>query len=261
MTVIPKKHLSQNFLTDPNIARKIVRTAAILPHETILEIGPGLGALTIPLLETGAHIIAVEKDPELAARLSPLQTPDSRLSIYPADILQFPIPDHAKIVANLPYHITTPILEKILSRPFTSCTLMIQKEVATRLLASPGTKNFSSLTLFLQFYARITHHFPVSSSCFSPRPKVDSTVIHIVPNAPPLANPEPFFQLIRRAFQQRRKMMSTSLGAPQEIREALAASGLRTDARPEMLSLTDWLNVYDALAQRSASRDLVRAAF
>lgn len=251
----PKKGLSQNFLIDPNIVQKIVDTAQITPGEKIWEIGAGPGALTSALLKAGAHVHAVEMDPIFAEKLWRLQTPDQRLTVYRADILEFPLPPHSKIVANLPYHITTPILEKVFSTPFQSCTIMIQKELAERLMAQPGTKDFSSLTLFLQFYGSIVDSFKVSSECFYPRPQVDSTVIKIDFRAPPLSSPEPFFKTVRRAYQQRRKMMSSSLQelySAEKIREGLEKIGVRSDARPEMLGLKEWLNFFETMSQTAS---------
>jgi 16S rRNA (adenine1518-N6/adenine1519-N6)-dimethyltransferase len=141
-------------------------------------------------------------------------------------------------VANLPYHITTPLLEKCFALPFISLTLMIQKEVATRLLAKPNSKDFGSLTLFSQFYAQITSHFTVSPNCFYPKPTVDSTVIHLIPKPIP-CDPTTFFALMRKAFQQRRKMISSSLGP--QAKGILRSLNLREDARPEMLSLEEWV--------------------
>jgi 16S rRNA (adenine1518-N6/adenine1519-N6)-dimethyltransferase len=242
----PKKGLSQNFLVDKNVVQKIVRTATVSPSDTVLEIGPGPGALTTALLDAGARVIAVEADFVLAQNLHRLQTPDNRLSVHHHDFLTFPLPSGPlKVVANLPYHITTPILAKLIDHAplFSSLTFMVQTQVAERILAKPNTKAFSSLTLFLQFYTTPLHSFRVSSSCFFPKPTIDSTVLHLALHPPPLSNPAPFFTLMRRAFQQRRKTLSRSLNLP-GIKEALLQSGLNPDARPEALSLDEWLSFY-----------------
>lgn len=242
----PKKSLSQNFLIDKNIVKKILLTAEIEPGDIVLEIGPGPGALTKALLDAGATVFAIEKDTLFAKHLHRFQTEDKRLTVHCADALEFPLSQipFQKIVANLPYHITTPLLERFFGSDFTSLTLMVQKEFAQRIFADKGTKEFGSLTLFTQFYSSLKSHFPVPSSCFYPKPSVDSSVIHLrsLPTRPDSA--AHFFSLMRRAFQQRRKMLSTSLQeftSLENIKTSLKSAQLREDARPEMLSLEEWL--------------------
>lgn len=247
----PKKSLSQNFLVDPNIVRKIVQKAEIQPGDRVLEIGPGPGALTEALLAAGATVAAVEKDTLFAKELSRLQTPDQRLTVFEGDILEFDwlrLPP-SKIVANLPYHITAPILEKIFLHAdrFSCLTIMVQKEVAVRMAAKEGCKDFGSLSLFVQFYSEIAGSFNVPANCFYPAPKIDSSVIRLNFRPTPSVPKEPFFKLIRQAFQQRRKMISTSLGplfSSSEVKQALAAIGSLPDARPEALSLSQWVRFY-----------------
>lgn len=242
----PKKGLSQNFLVDPNIIRKIIQISEIKPGDQVLEIGPGPGALTRELLAAGAKVFAVELDTLLAGELQRFQ--NERLVIYNEDFLQFPLqtlPPPMKVVANLPYHITTPILERICdhSHLFSSLTIMVQKEMADRMTAKPGCKDFSSLTLFLQFYTDVHSSFKVSSNCFYPRPKVDSAVVRFDTHPTPNVEPKPFFSLVRKAFQQRRKMISTSL-KEHPIKNALSLMGENPEARPEDLSLEKWLELY-----------------
>lgn len=242
----PKRGLSQNFLIDMNIVKKIIALAEIDSNDSVLEIGPGPGALTAALLDAQARVFAIEKDTVFAHALSRLQTSDLRLNVANADALDFPLNTIAakKVVANLPYHITTPLLERLFSCSFSSCTLMVQKEFAIRLLAQSGSKDFSSLTLFTQFHANIKGMFHVSSRCFYPKPSVDSTVIRLDFRPPPLIQPEPFFKLVRRAFQERRKMLSTSLQefySASKVKDSLSRAGMRSDSRPEMLSLEQWL--------------------
>lgn len=241
----PKKGLSQTFLIDPATVGKIVQTAEIQEGDAVLEIGPGPGALTQALLEKGARVYAVELDSVLAKELDRFQ--NGRLRVFETDILKFPmaqLPPGIKIVANLPYHITTPILEKIFAIPFSSATIMVQKEVADRMLSEGGSKVFGSLSLFVQFYSTIQSSFIVPASCFYPQPKVDSAVIRLNRRTPPDVDPAPFFNLVHKAFQQRRKMMTSSLGLPKDkVREALIAIGIRPDARPENLSLEKWVEL------------------
>ena len=252
----PKKGLSQNFLVDQNIVKKMAQTADVQPNDLVLEIGPGPGALTQMLLERGAHVFAVERDSALAEKLSRFQTEDNRLSIFDADFLKFPLeklPSSLKAVANLPYHITTPILEKIFeaSSQFSSVTFMVQKEVGDRMMANARSKDFSSLSIFVQFYAELDSFFKVSSNSFYPKPKVDSVVLRLNIRKPPLETEEAtlFFKIVRRAFQQRRKMISSSL---QELipiavlKQALLDLG-HEKARPETLSLDQWLKLFHLL--------------
>lgn len=243
----PKKGLSQNFLIDPNVVSKILQTADVKPSETILEIGPGPGALTMKLLESKAHVIAIEKDPIFAQSLHRLQTEDKRLKVICADALEvdFSTLKFDKVVANLPYHITTPLLEKCFATEFQSLTLMIQKEVADRIFAKSGTKEFGSLSLFANFYTDLKMQFVVPPQCFYPKPSVDSSVIHLTKKKHIYHDIETYFFLImRKSFQQRRKMLSSSLQTfttSENIKKALLKSGIRDDARPEMLNFDLWI--------------------
>lgn len=254
--VKPKKSLSQNFLIDENIVKKIIKTAEINEGDLVLEIGPGPGSLTKPLLDSGAEVFAIEKDNAFAAALKRFQSEKGRLHIFHGDALDFSyatLPSGLKVVANLPYHITTPLLERLFERGslFKTLTLMMQKEVADRLAAKPSTKDYSSLTLFTQFYTEIKTRFTVSASCFYPKPKVASAVVHLEMRKEwPLSDPKPFFSLVRKAFQQRRKMIRTSLkGSFSEgkIDKSLKDSGIDEKARPEMLSLEKWLTFFNEI--------------
>lgn len=253
--LVPKKGLSQNFLIDGNIIQKIIHTAQVQPHDLVIEIGPGPGALTQALLDHGAQVIAIEKDRQLAADLQRLQTPDQRLTILCQDALTLSYPSllqgkQAKVVANLPYQITTPLLTTLLPLypTLTSLTLMVQKEFADRLMAPHKTAAYGSITLFLRFYAAITSHFVVSPQCFYPKPKVHSSVIHCETHHPCLTGDvERFFALTRTAFQQRRKMLKVSLRAlyPMPLlEEGLKSIELPPTARPEELSLEHFLALY-----------------
>ena len=258
----PNKGLSQNFLIDQNIVKKIIRTSELSASDPVLEIGPGAGALTSLLLDAGAHVYAIEKDSVLARELERFQTSDQRLHVFTSDILDFNLQSikqkdrKIKVIANLPYHITTPILEKLLdSRDLFSClTIMIQTEVAERILAKPGSKAFSSLALFLQFHADCTASFKVPASCFYPRPKVDSTVLRLNLHSPPCVDEKMLFSIIRRAFQQRRKMIASSLRSLYSqdlIQKSLYEASARSDARPEELSLDQWITFYEKLSKKS----------
>ncbi len=235
----PLKALSQNFLIDANIVRKIADSVSPDAGETILEIGPGPGALTEEFLKRGARVIAIEKDPKFALALERLQTPDGRLTVHHADILEFDfsaLRGPLKVAANLPYHITTPILEKLCENHtlFSSAHLMVQKEVAERMIAKCGSKEISSLTLFLELYAKLTIAVSVSPHCFFPPPKVASSVVSLEFQKPPLSDPKPLIAWFRKAYQQRRKMLRSTLGI----------KGSAATLRPEDLSLSDWLVLF-----------------
>lgn len=263
--ISPKKRLSQNFLIDGNIIRKIVATSQAKPGDLILEVGPGPGSLTQALLEAGAQVAAVEMDRTLAAQLPRLASQPKQLEVFCEDIMKFPLEEflkgrlrqgqRAKVIANLPYHLTTPILA-LLGPHHTlieSLTLMVQDEVARRMTSKPGTAEYSSLTLFLAFYAQVSYGFFVSRNCFYPAPNVDSAVVMLQLHQPPLdaVTAEKFFLLTRTAFGQRRKMLRASLKPllnPTDIAQALEQLGLNPQARPEELSLTDFLHLFAKLS-------------
>jgi 16S rRNA (adenine1518-N6/adenine1519-N6)-dimethyltransferase len=255
----PNRGLSQNFLVDKNVALKIVRTAAVSAGDHVLEIGPGPGALTSCLLDAGAKVFAIEKDPVFANELCRL-TRDDRLVSISADFLKFSLsglPSPLKVIANIPYHITTPILEKLFQHRelFSTLTLMVQKELADRMSASHGSKDFSSLALFLQFHATIAASFNVAASCFYPKPNVDSKVVQLALRPVPLEKSSIFFNLVRRGFRQRRKMLRVTLRpnfSPDLLQEALRAASAKSDARPEALSLDQWLAFYRVLSKEAA---------
>jgi 16S rRNA (adenine1518-N6/adenine1519-N6)-dimethyltransferase len=262
--VHPKKGLSQNFLIDGNILRKIVTAAEVTPGDLILEVGPGPGSLTEELLNSGASVIAVEKDPVFAQALTRLKTNEHLLNITCADILEFPIDStlrarlpkgkKAKVIANLPYHLTTPIIALLVEKRelFSTLVLMVQEEVARRFVAKPKTSEYSSFTVFLNFFSNPHYAFTVNRHCFYPSPKVNSAVVVLELKEPPqLANQEGFFILTRTAFQQRRKMLRGSLKdlyPSQKIEEALQQLGHPASARPEELSLDDFIKLFTLLS-------------
>lgn len=259
-SLLPKKRLSQNFLIDGNIIRKIIRLADISSQDCILEIGSGPGALTQALLQTGANVIAVEMDPNFAKSLQEFQTEDKRLQVFKEDFLKFDLnkifyacPQKIKVVANLPYHITTPILAKLLplNAHINSLTVMVQKEVALRFLTKPGSKNWNSFSLFLRFYSQPFFGFKVAPTCFYPRPKVESAVVKLSLKIPPsLSSEEDFFTMTRTAFGQRRKMLKVSLKKlypVDKIEEALCQLGKKNTLRPEQLSLDEFIAFFEKI--------------
>jgi len=256
-----KKHLSQNFLIDGNILRKIVKEAEVGPEDVVLEIGAGPGALTEHLLQTGARVIAVEKDPIFASALSRF----SSLEVFSGDIRDFPFEKvlsssskKAKIVANLPYHLTTPILSLFIPRAdlFESVTVMVQDEMAKRMTASPNGADYSSFTVFLNFYSQPRYAFGVSNQCFYPVPKVQSAIVNLkLKEHEKVSSVEAFFQLVRTAFGQRRKMMRSTLKSlyPVSLVEScLCELQLNPLARPENLSLEHFLSLFRLLETKTA---------
>jgi len=248
----PNRGLSQNFLIDGNIVTKILKAADILPGDFVIEIGPGPGSLTEALLKAQAQVVAVEKDPALAqalARLAPL----GDLTILCEDILKVNIPQlchekKAKIIGNLPYRITTPILTKFAkeSASVSSLVFMVQEEVARRLSATPGQPGYGYMNLFLQFYTSLHYAFKVTKSCFYPAPKVDSAVITLEVKEPQQnIDADKFFQMLRCAFQMRRKTLRKSLQKMYpDIEKALTRANLDPKARPEQLTLEEFIALY-----------------
>lgn len=250
--IYARKSLSQNFLIDQNILKKIVQAADIQPGNKVLEIGPGPGALTEQLLASGAHVIAIEKDPDLAHKLLRLQTDQNHLQVICDDALTFPLEtivkkgEKIKIVANLPYHITTPLLQKYIRFPeqIDSLTVMVQKEFGKRMIAEKNTSNYSSFTLFLRAYSTPHYCFTVKPTSFFPAPSVHSCIVHLPLHPFPYSfSEEAFFLFTRTGFGKRRKMLRSSLKElykPEQVEQGLKAIGFTPTARPEELSLEEF---------------------
>ncbi len=259
----PKKSLSQNFLIDGNILRKIVAVADVKPGDLVVEIGPGPGALTEFLLAAGAEVLAVEKDTTLGNSLARFKSSYPKLEIQIADILEFPLQEElskrllpgkkAKVIANLPYHITTPIIARLVKMHacISEVVVMVQDEVARRFVGLPGTPDYSALTVFLHFFSSPKYAFKVGNKCFYPAPKVDSAVVQLT-LTPPLkvSSEDLFFKMVREAFNHRRKMLRSSLKElymPAKIEEALAEMHAAPTSRPEELSLQQLIALFEAL--------------
>lgn len=262
--IAPKKGLSQNFLIDGNIIRNILNSANLQSGDSALEVGPGPGALTEALLAAHADVVAVEMDKTLAEALTRLPHEPGQLHVLQQDILKTswdsikalftPSNKKVKLIANLPYHITTPVLEKFVPMhdKIESIVVMVQDEVGRRMAAEAGSKEFGSLSLFLSFYAHVEYQFKVGRRCFFPAPKVDSAVVKLTLRPTPQGiDPGKFFTLSRTAFQQRRKSLRASLKLvcpPQKIENALKSLELPPLARPEELSLSQWCALYRELS-------------
>lgn len=270
--VRPTKRLGQNFVHDAGTVRRIVRTAAINPGDVVLEVGPGLGSLTLALLEAGAHVVAVEIDPVLAellpgtvARFLPEAT--DRLAVLTADALKIqspqslPVPESlagnpatpTKLVANLPYNVATPVILTLLAvlPEIREVLVMVQSEVADRLVAGPGTRVYGGPSVKVAWYGKATHAGMVSRSVFWPVPNVDSALVRIVRGTPPKLAPgvgrADVFAVVDDAFAQRRKTLRAALanwaGSPGAAEAALRAAGVDPVRRGETLTVEDFCAV------------------
>lgn len=243
------KRLGQNFLIDPNIIRKIIATAELSPGDTVLEIGPGRGILTDALSRGARRVVAVEIDPQLHRLLQERQAGWPNVEIMCEDALTYPLetlPNGTIVVANLPYYISTPLLFRLLEhrRRFPRLILMLQNEVADRLVAKAGSTDYGVLSVMAQYAADITKVFRVSAQCFRPRPEVGSAVALLRTKQETLLPPqeEPTFgSLVKAAFAHRRKTLVNSLRDegfdPHIVISALTDMGIAPTARAETLTL------------------------
>jgi 16S rRNA (adenine1518-N6/adenine1519-N6)-dimethyltransferase len=255
----PRKRFGQNFLRAPHVVEQILAAAGIGPGERVVEIGPGLGALTDRLLAAGAEVTAFEVDRDLAAALA--GRGDARLAVHLGDVLRadwsalLTAPPY-RLVANLPYHISSQVLFKVLDhRPlFSRLVLMFQKEVGDRLLAAPATRDYGILSVLVQNWYAVTRVVRVPPGCFYPPPQVDSVVLRFDPRPVPLAPvaDEPAFRaLVKAVFAQRRKTLRNGLlgagYAPHAVDAALAALGLAPTVRGETLDIPTLAALCDVL--------------
>ena len=252
----PLKRFGQHFLIDQNIVRKIVALAAIQPHETVLEIGPGRGILTRAICAQARKVIAIEIDRQLAQILTDFCP---NLDLRVGDALEFEyggLPEGTVVVANLPYYVSTALLFKLLesSHKIDRLVLMMQAEVAQRLAAKPDTKEYGVLSVLTQYRAAVTVAFRVSAHCFRPRPTVGSAVVHLQVKSARLldaAHEARFIRLVRAAFAHRRKILVNSLRdegyAADSVTAALSRCGIAGGRRAESLSLDDYLALAAAL--------------
>lgn len=257
--VRPRKTLGQNFLHDANTIRRIVRTARLEEPQLVLEVGPGLGSLTLGLLEAGHRVIAVEVDPRLAAALSDTvqaRVPDAPLSVVAADALRLEsVPDApTALVANLPYNVAVPVILHLLEAVPSLRTglVLVQAEVAERLAASPGSKAYGVPSVKVAWYASATRAGAVSRTVFWPVPNVDSGLVRLARRKPPQtsASRAEVFAVVDAAFAQRRKMLRSALsgwaGSTADAERVLRAAGIDPTTRGEVLDAAQFARIAQA---------------
>lgn len=256
----PNKVLGQNFLIDKNILNKIIVSAGLSKEDAVLEVGPGLGVLTRELAKNAGKVIAVEKDKFLADILENTIKKENieNINIIREDILELKeseLPENYKLVANIPYYLTSPLIRKFLEakKQPKEIILMVQKEVAQRICAKPP--KMSLLAISVQFYAEPKILFNVSKGSFWPSPKVDSAVIRIAPNEKPAVDPEKFFKLVKAGFLHPRKQLINNLNSlnieKEKIISALEQLSLFPKQRPETLKIEDWIKLTEILIQKT----------
>ena len=256
------RRLGQHFLTRGSVIHKILMSLNLHADDSVLEIGPGRGALTMPLTRKVGRLLLVEKDTHLAELLRRRLDGQENVSILEGDFLSISWEEvirelgaSFKVVSNLPYQVSTAILTKLLSHapPGTLMILMFQKEVADRLLASPGTKAYGSLSVFTQMVSDVRHLLDAKPHAFTPPPKVDSSVLRFSIRERPLIPREEwaaFEELLHSGFRQRRKMLRQNLksffqkNTAEQIEARLTAVGATSRARAEELSLAQWLKLF-----------------
>lgn len=258
--LIMKKSLGQNFLVDANILNRIVHAAELGPAKGVIEIGPGIGALTERLAEAAGQVVALEIDQRLLPALQETVGDYDHVNIIHGDVLKvdlrqimrdyFPDIHAVSVVANLPYYITTPIVMKLLEErlPLEYLVMMVQKEVAERMTARPGGKQYGSLSIAVQYYCEAKTLFTVPGTVFIPPPNVDSAVIRLRVRGQPAIqtnDPDRFFAIVRASFTQRRKTIYNNLRAAYPALEAvlkawLSACGIDPARRAETLSMEEF---------------------
>ncbi len=254
----PSRALGQNFVADPNTVRRIARLAEVGPGDRVVEIGPGLGSLTLALAETGAEVTAVEADRHLLAALAEVLAGTERVTVVHADAMRLDwssllgVDDGWAMVANLPYNIATPLVADLLDRvPLIERMLvMVQREVAERLVAGPGDAAYGAVSVKVSYWARAQMVGRVPASVFQPRPNVESALVAIrrrpIPAVDPTrVPPDRLFALVRAGFATRRKMLRRSLAGVIGP-EAFAAAGVSPEDRAEQLDVAAWGRLAEA---------------
>lgn len=263
------KSMGQNFLIRPQVPVDIAEASGADPTTAVLEIGPGIGPLTVQLAKRAGKVVAVELDKALFPVLVETLSGFDNTEVVPGDILKLDLPslisdkfqDFTPIVcANLPYNITSPVLTKLLeSGYFAAITVMIQREVAKRICAAPGTADYGAFSVFCQYHARCEYLFEVPPDCFYPAPKVTSAVVKLIPQPKPdcVDDSKAFFAVVKAAFAQRRKTLLNCLGSAygdrfskEELRQIITACGLPEDIRGERLGISEFAALAKQLSEQ-----------
>jgi len=266
-----KKRLGQNLLLDKNIHRKLLAAMKIEHEDIVIEIGPGLGAVTESILAQSCHCVGIEIDERFCGELNRKFGHNPNFELINGDFLKVDLdaliadlrrrlPDAKSVVVfgNLPYYITTPIITRLIEqRTWDRAFLTVQLEVAERLIACPGSKVYGAITLFINYYLSVKKLFKIPATVFLPRPRVDSAFLHLTPLPAPavqVPDEELLFNIIRTAFSKRRKMLSNSLQylrvsglTGQKLFETIAECGINMSSRPEQLSLDDFAVLTNAV--------------
>ena len=247
----PRKSLGQNFVVEPNTIRQIIELASIEADDFVIEVGPGIGSLTSSLLEVAGHVTAIEVDDALVRVLTDLLRPeDNRFRLVNADVMNLDVNELLaarneswNLVANLPYNISVPLICDFLERVpvITKMTVMVQKEVAERLVAKTGEKAFGLPSLKIQYFAEVKKIADVPPSVFLPKPKVDSSLVQIERREKYVtsANYDVLFELAKRSFSQRRKMLRRSLKETFDLND-FESAGIDPTRRAEDITLEEW---------------------
>lgn len=262
----PRRDLGQNFVADPNTVRRIAHLADVGPGDHVVEIGAGLGSLTLALLETGATVDAVEVDRRLVAVLTEVLIGRPGVRVVAADAMTLDWSalldgSTAVLVANLPYNVATPLICDVLDDvpQVPRLLVMVQREVADRIAAAPGAAAYGAVSVKVRYWATAQIVGVVPASVFVPRPNVESALVRIVRHEPPPTPPDRVFRLVRAAFGQRRKMLRRSL-AGVVTAEQFGAAGVAETARPEDLDVAAWCALAEALGRTFDDEPGPRAA-
>ncbi len=266
-SLAPRRDLGQNFVADPNTVRRIAALAAVGPGDRVVEIGAGLGSLTLALADTGASVTAIEVDHDIVPILREVVADRPDVDVVEADAMRLDwhallgahptVVDEARpaassgdwvLVANLPYNVATPLICDLLDEvpAIERMIVMVQREAAERLAATPRTPAYGAVSVKVAYWASARIVGQVPASVFVPRPNVESALVEIVRRSPPATDADRLFSLVRAAFGQRRKMLRRSLAGTVPP-EAFAAAGIDPTARPEELDVDAWCRLTDAV--------------